>query len=86
MTRRQELFNSAYNKCARLRPGQQPMSLSEEGEAVLLAVITSYDRRVAAALQGFLEHLKASGSEIPHLQAKLLFKRLLMEGRIDLYS
>ena len=75
------LFDRAYDKAARCLPGQDP-GLTEEEEQVLLAAIRAYDRRKQAALERFLQYLKEEGVEIPHLQAKLLFKQYWMEGRI----
>ena len=78
---RRKLFDQAYDKAARLRPGQES-NLTEEEEQVLLAAIRSYDRRKGVALQKFLALLKEQKIDLTYLQGKQLFKQYWAEGRI----
>lgn len=78
---KKSLFSRAYDKAARLLPGQKS-PLTEEEESVLLAAIEAYEKRKQAAFQRFLVRLKEEGIEMPYLEAKMLFKRYWMEGRI----
>ena len=84
MTRRKgkTLFDRAYNKAIRLRPGQES-NLTEEEEALLLRLIRAHDRRKEAALQKFLQKLREQKIDISYLQAKMMFKQFWAEGRIS---
>jgi hypothetical protein len=76
------IFDRAYDKAARLQPGQTP-TLTEEEDAVLLDAIDRYRRRKQAALGRFLQHLEEEGIDLPHTQAKLMFQQYWQEGRIS---
>ena len=77
-----KLFNRAYDKAARLLPGQES-TLTGEEEQILLAVIRAYDQRKARALERFLQFLKKKGVDMPYLHAKMMFKQYWAEGRLQ---
>jgi hypothetical protein len=76
-----KVFDRAFDKAARLLPGQAS-NLTEEEDAVLLEAIRNYQARQDRALQWFLQRLKEQEIDLPHLEAKLLFKQFCMEGKI----
>jgi hypothetical protein len=76
-----QIFDRAFEKAARLLPGQAS-NLTEEEDAVLLDAIQRYQQRQEQAFQRFLHMLKEQEYELSRQDAKLLFKQLCLEGKI----
>lgn len=78
---RSKIFDRAFKKASILQPGQES-TLTETENQILLEAIEAYQRRKDAAFERFQDLLRKQQIELPHSQAKLLFKQYWEEGHI----